>query len=129
MARIAGVHLPNEKRVVVGLTYVYGVGLTTAEKILNDLKIDENIRVKDLNDEQINKLREVIEKQLVVEGSLRRDIAANVKRLKEIKSYRGSRHAKKLPCHGQKTKTNSRTTRGNRKVTLGSGRKPGAQKT
>jgi len=129
MARIAGVNIPNEKRIVIALTYIYGIGLTSAEKILADLKIDPNIRTKDLPEDKVNELRNVIEKQYKVEGNLRREIMANVKRLKEVRCFRGIRLAKGLPVRGQRTKTNSRTVRGNVRKTMGSGRKPTAQKT
>lgn len=128
MARISGVNLPNEKRVEIALTYIYGIGTTTSQKVLKSLDINFDTRVKDLTEEQVNKLRQTIEK-LKVEGELRRERAANIKRLKEIKSYRGSRHTKGLPVRGQRTKTNSRTVRGNKRVTMGSGRAPSAQKT
>lgn len=129
MARISGVNIPREKRVEISLTYIYGVGLTTANKILKTLKIDKNIRVKDLTEEQVNALRQMIEKSYKVEGELKRDKLANIKRLKEIKAYRGTRHAKNLPVRGQRTKTNSRTVRGNKRVTMGSGRVAAGQKT
>jgi small subunit ribosomal protein S13 len=123
MARIAGVNIPSNKRIVIALTYVFGVGLTTSQNVLKQLSIDESIRTKDLTEEQVNALRAAIEKDSRLEGDLRRDILANVKRLKEIASYRGSRHAKRLPARGQRTKTNSRTNRGNKRSTAGSGRR------
>lgn len=129
MARIAGVNLPNNKRIEIGLTYIFGIGNSRANKILKDLKFDPNIRVKDLKEEQIDILRQKIEKEYRIEGDLRREILSNIKRLKEIKSYRGDRHSKNLPVRGQRTKTNSRTRRGNKRVTAGSGKKPAAQKT
>ncbi|MFH1457533.1 MAG: 30S ribosomal protein S13 [Patescibacteria group bacterium] len=129
MARIAGVNLPNNKRIEIGLTYIFGIGNSRASKILKDLKFDPNIRVKDLKEEQIDILRQKIEKEYRIEGDLRREILSNIKRLKEIKSYRGDRHSKNLPVRGQRTKTNSRTRRGNKRVTAGSGKKPAAQKT
>lgn len=128
-ARIAGVNLPNEKRVEIGLTYIYGLGRPQANVILEQAKIDKNTRVKDLTDTQVNKLREIIEKNYKVEGELKREVLMNIKRLKEIDSYRGSRHSKRLPARGQRTKTNTRTVRGNVRKTMGSGRKPSAQKT
>ena len=128
MARISGVNIPNEKRVEIALTYVYGVGLTTAQKILTEINVDFNTRVKDLTDDQLNLLRKRLEK-LLVEGELRRDRAANIKRLREIKCYRGTRHTKGLPVKGQRTKTNSRTVRGNKRMTMGSGKTNAAQKT
>ncbi|MFA6252663.1 MAG: 30S ribosomal protein S13 [Patescibacteria group bacterium] len=129
MARISGVNLPNEKRVEIALTSVYGLGLSSSNKILKQLKIDPNIRVKNLSEEQVNTLRQVIEKDFRVEGELRRERMTNIKRLKEIKCYRGTRHTKGLPVHGQRTKTNSRSVRGNKRVTMGSGRVSAAQKT
>ncbi len=127
--RIAGVTIPNDKRIEIALTYIYGIGLSTSQKILKELKIDENTRVKDLSEKDANKLRTVIEKQYKVEGDLKREIISNIKRLKEINSYRGSRHAKGLPVRGQRTKTNNRTVRGNKRAIAGSGRKPTGQKT
>jgi len=128
MARISGVNIPNEKRAEIALTYIYGIGLTTAQKILKELKLDVNTKIKDFSDEEINLLRKKIE-SIHVEGELRRDKITNIKRLKEIKSYRGSRHVKSLPARGQRSKTNSRTVRGNKRVTMGSGKAPSAQKT
>ncbi len=127
--RIAGIVIPNEKRVEIALTYVYGIGLATANKILAQAKVDGNIRVKDLKEDQVNALRTIIEKQNRVEGDLRRDVSANIKRLKDIGAYRGSRHAKKLPVRGQRTKTNNRTVRGNVRRTAVSGKKLTGQKT
>ncbi|HLD86328.1 MAG TPA: 30S ribosomal protein S13 [Patescibacteria group bacterium] len=129
MARIAGVNLPKNKRVEVALTYLYGIGLPLSQKILQLTQVDPNIRTDDLKEEQVNRLREVIEKNYRVEGDLRREEMMNVKRLKEIGSYRGDRHAKKLPVRGQRTRTNTRTVRANVRKTMGSGRKPAAQKT
>ena len=129
MARIAGVNLPKNKRVEVALTYLYGIGLPLSQKILQLTQVDPNIRTDDLKEEQVNRLREVIEKNYRVEGDLRREEMMNVKRLKEIGSYRGDRHAKKLPERGQRTRTNTRTVRANVRKTMGSGRKPAAQKT
>ena len=128
MARISGVNIPNEKRAEIALTYIYGIGLTTAQNILKELKFDANQKIKDFSDEEINLLRKRIEK-IQVEGELRREKVANIKRLKEIKSYRGTRHVKGLPVRGQRSKTNSRTVRGNKRVTAGSGKIGGAQKT
>lgn len=128
-ARIAGVTLPNDKRLEVALTYIYGIGPTIAARILDTTKVDGNIRVKDLRDTQVNALRELIEKNIRTEGDLRREVMLNVRRLKEIGSYRGSRHAKRLPARGQRTKTNTRTVRGNVRRTMGSGRKDANQKT
>ena len=129
IVRIAGVVLPQNKRIEIALTYIFGIGQVQANKILEAAKVDPNIRTKDLSEEDVNKLRELIEKNYRVEGDLRRDVFSNIKRLREIGSYRGGRHAKRLPTRGQRTKTNSRTTRGNRRSTMGSGRRPSAQKT
>jgi small subunit ribosomal protein S13 len=119
MARIAGVDIPREKRVEVALTYIFGVGLTTSQKILRQTSISPDTRVKDLTEEQINRLREVVDKGRKVEGDLRREIAMNVKRLIEVGTYRGSRHRKNLPSRGQRTKTNARSRRGARKTVAG----------
>lgn len=112
MARIAGVDLPREKRVEIGLTYVYGIGRSSANKILAATGINPDTRVKDLTEDEVAKLRDAIDKDYVVEGDLRRDVALNIKRLIEIGSYRGTRHRKGLPCRGQRTKTNARTRKG-----------------
>ncbi len=112
MARIAGVDLPREKRVEIGLTYVYGIGRSSANKILAETGINPDTRVKDLTEDDVAKLREAIDKEYVVEGDLRRNVALDIKRLIEIGSYRGSRHRKGLPCRGQRTKTNARTRKG-----------------
>lgn len=127
--RISGVTIPNDKRVEIALTYIYGVGKTTSNKILAENNINKDTRVKDLTEEEANKLREVIEKKYKTEGDLRRDVAGNIKRLKEIGSYRGLRHSKNLTVRGQRTKTNSRTVRGNKRGIGSSGKKPSAQKT
>jgi small subunit ribosomal protein S13 len=127
--RLAGVTIPNDKRIEVALTYIFGIGPTTSIKILKDTKIDPNSRVKNLSEDEINRLRVLIEKNYRVEGDLKRDISSNIKRLKEISTYRGIRHSKNLPVRGQRTKTNSRTVRGNVRKTSGSGRKISAQKT
>lgn len=115
MARIAGVDIPRDKRVVVSLTYIYGIGLTTAKRILADCKIDENIRVKDLTEEQENAIRQQVD-AIKVEGDLRRETTLNIKRLMEIGCYRGIRHRKGLPVRGQRTKTNARTRKGPRRT-------------
>lgn len=127
--RIAGVTIPNHKRVEISLTYIYGIGRTFSNSILEKAKIDPNTRVKDLKEEEVNKLRVIIEKEYKVEGDLRREVIGNIKRLKEINCYRGLRHKHSLPCRGQRTKTNSRTVRGNKRSTMVSGKKPPAQKT
>ena len=124
MARIAGVTIPNEKRIVIALTYVYGVGLSTSQKVLKEAGVDESIRAKDLTEDQVTKIRTILEKDdRRLEGELRRDVLSNIKRLKDIASYRGTRHMKKLPVRGQRTKTNSRTVRGNLRKTTGSGKR------
>lgn len=123
MARIAGVTLPSNKRVEIALTYIYGIGQSTAARILKEAAIDPSVRVKDLDESQATKLRDIIEKKNKVEGELRREVLSNIKRLKEIGSYRGMRHIKGLPVRGQRTKTNSRTVRGNVRKTMGSGKR------
>ena len=123
MARIAGVTLPNEKPAFIALTYVYGVGRSTAKKVLAEAKVDGTIRAKNLTEDQTNAIRNILEKKYRLEGDLRRYVLSNIKRLKEIGSYRGSRHTKKLPVRGQRTKTNSRTIRGNQRRTMTSGRR------
>jgi small subunit ribosomal protein S13 len=115
VARISGVDLPREKRVEIGLTYIYGIGLTTATKILSETDVNPDTRVKDLTEEETVRLREYIDKNLKVEGDLRREVSQNVKRLMEIGSYRGLRHRKGLPVRGQRTHTNARTRKGPRK--------------
>ncbi len=112
MARIAGVDLPRNKRAVIGLTYIYGIGRNTSEKILAKAGIDESVRIQDLSDDEVSKLRTIIEGEYTVEGDLRREVALNIKRLQEIGCYRGIRHRKRLPVRGQRTKTNARTRKG-----------------
>ena len=112
MARIAGVDLPKNKRIEIGLTYIYGIGRSTADKILAGTGVNPDIRVKDLSEEDVAKLRDYIDKHIVVEGDLRREVALNIKRLVEIGCYRGVRHRKGLPVRGQRTKTNARTRKG-----------------
>ena len=116
MARIAGVDLPREKRVEIGLTYVYGIGLSSAVRILNEAGVSLDTRVRDLTDEEVSRIRDVIDRTQTVEGDLRREIALNIKRLIEIGCYRGIRHRRGLPVRGQKTKTNARTRKGPRKT-------------
>ncbi|MBI5655248.1 30S ribosomal protein S13 [Candidatus Uhrbacteria bacterium] len=123
MARIAGVTLPAQKRIEVGLTYIYGIGLHTAKKILKETDISPDTRVKDLTEAQANTLRDIVEKTHKVEGELRREVLGNVKRLKDIGCFRGTRHIKGLPARGQRTKTNCRTVRGNTRRTMGSGKR------
>ena len=127
MARIAGVDLPNEKRVEIGLTYIYGIGLTTSKKILADTGIDPDVRVKDLTEEDISKLREYIDHNLQVEGDRRRVVALDIKRLIEIGSYRGLRHRKGLPVRGQRSKTNARTRKGPKKTIANKKKKVGGR--
>lgn len=129
MARIAGVNIPNEKRIEAALPYIYGIGWSLSTKILEATKIDPNTRTKDLTEEDLNKLRDFIEKSYKIEGQLRQQILLNIKRLKEISAYRGVRHMRGLPVRGQRTKTNSRTRHGNVRKTAGSGRKKSAEKT
>lgn len=129
MVRIAGINIPDNKRIEVALTYIYGIGLSTSQKILKELDIDVEMRTKDLPADAANRLREAIEKKYRVEGELRHIVKGNVKRLKEINCYRGIRHQKGLPTRGQRTKTNTRTVRGNVRKTMGSGRKKSSDKT
>ncbi len=119
MARIAGVDLPREKRVEIGLTYIYGIGRASSNKILEAAGVDPDTRVKDLTDDEVKKISAVIDETMVVEGDLRRDVALNIKRLQEIGCYRGIRHRKGLPVRGQKTKTNARTRKGPKKTVAG----------
>ena len=116
MARIAGVDLPREKRVEIGLTYIYGIGRTSAERILKEAKVNPDTRVRDLTDDEVKRIAEIINETQMVEGDLRREIALNIKRLQEIGCYRGIRHRKGLPVRGQKTKTNARTRKGPKKT-------------
>ena len=116
MARISGVDLPREKRVEIGLTYIYGIGLSSAKRILAEANVDPDTRVRDLTDDEDKRISAVINDTQVVEGDLRREIALNIKRLKEIGCYRGKRHRQGLPCRGQKTKTNARTRKGPKKT-------------
>jgi len=122
VARIAGVDIPREKRVEVSLTYIFGLGLPTSQKILTQTNINPDTRVRDLTEDQVNRLRELIDRRYKVEGDLRREVALNVKRLQEIGSYRGLRHRRNLPVRGQRTKTNARQRRGPKK-TVGARRK------
>ena len=129
MARIAGINVPDNKRIEIALTYIYGIGRSCSGKILDQLEINKNIRAKEISDEDINRLRDEIEKKYRVEGELKHEIEMNIRRLKDIGCYRGIRHQKGLPVRGQRTKTNTRTVRGNVRRTMGSGRKPTAEKT
>ncbi|MCR5607928.1 MAG: 30S ribosomal protein S13 [Lachnospiraceae bacterium] len=119
MARISGVDLPREKRIEIGLTYIYGIGRTSSNRILAEAKVDPNTRVKDLTDEEVGRIRDVIDATQTVEGDLRREIALNIKRLQEIGCYRGIRHRKGLPVRGQNTKNNARTRKGPKKTIAG----------
>ena len=116
MARISGVDLPKEKRIEIGLTYIYGIGRASSNKILAAAKVNPDIRVKDLTDDQVNAIRKIIDEQYKIEGDLRREVALNIKRLTEIGCYRGLRHRRGLPVRGQRTKTNARTRKGPRKL-------------
>lgn len=116
MARIAGVDLPRDKRSIIGLTYIYGIGKTSAQKILEVTGISEDTRIKDLTEEEVNLIRKEIDEHYMVEGDLKREISLNIKRLRDIRCYRGLRHMKNLPVRGQKTKTNARTRKGPKKI-------------
>ncbi len=128
MARISGINIPDNKKIEIGLTYLFGVGLSASQVILRSANVDLNKKVKDLSTDEVTRIQNIIDRNYTVEGDLRRTIGDNVKRLKEIGSWRGLRHARRLPIHGR-TKTNSRTTRGNVRKTMGSGRKPTGEKT
>jgi len=119
VARIAGVDIPRDKRVEIALTYIYGVGLTTSQKVLTQTRVNPDTRVKDLTEEEVNRLREYIDRNVKVEGDLRREVDMNIKRLIEIGSYRGMRHRRNLPVRGQRTRTNARTRRGPKKTVAG----------
>ncbi|MFZ2310583.1 MAG: 30S ribosomal protein S13 [Patescibacteria group bacterium] len=127
--RIAGVNLPVEKKADIALTYIFGIGNTRSRKILAEANVNTETRLKDLKESEINAIREIVEKKNTVEGDLRREVSSNIKRLKEINCYRGSRHTKHLPLRGQRTKTNSRTVRGNKRMTAGSGKAKAGLKT
>ena len=127
--RIAGINIPDNKKIEYSLPYIYGIGLTLTRKILKQVQVDGNIRAKDLTPAEVNRIREVIEKSHKIEGDLRREIMTNIKRLRELQTYRGMRHIRGLPVRGQRTKTNSRTRRGNVRKTMGSGRKAAASPT
>ncbi len=129
MPRIAGVNIPENKRIEIALTYIYGVGRPLSKKILDELKIDINKKASALSPKEVNDLKDYIEKNYKIEGDLRRQVMINVKRLKDIGAWRGLRHIKGLPVRGQRTKTNNRTVRGNVRKTMGSGRKPPAAPT
>lgn len=129
MPRIAGVNIPENKKILFGLSYIYGVGPSLSKKILEKTGISPDTKASQLTSEEVSKLKELIEKTYKIEGELRREIMMNVKRLKDIGSWRGLRHSKGLPTRGQRTKTNNRTVRGNVRKTVGSGRKPAAEAT
>ena len=129
MPRIAGVNIPENKRIEIALTYIYGIGRVLSKRILDELKIDFNKKASELSAKEVNDLKDYIEKTYKIEGDLRRQVMINVKRLKDIGSWRGMRHARGLPVRGQRTKTNNRTVRGNVRKTMGSGRKPSATPT
>lgn len=128
MARISGITIPNEKQILFSLQYVYGIGHKTASDILSKAKVDNTVRVKNLTDDEVSRIQEVINNELTVEGELHRVVTSNIKRLKDIKSYRGQRHAANLPSRGQRTRTNARTRRG-KKVTVGGTAKKAVSKT
>ncbi len=129
MLRILGINIPENKRIEISLSYIYGIGVKNSAKILDAAGIDPNKKAKELTAEEVNKIHQIIEKNYRAEGDLRREVAMNIKRLREIGSYRGSRHSKGLPLRGQRTKTNTRTVRGNVRRTVGSGRKNASEKT
>ena len=122
MLRISGVNIPDEKRIIISLTYIYGIGPTTAGRILEELKISSEKRTKDLSEKEQNDIRNYVEKRIKTEGDLKYEVRNNIKRLREVGCYRGTRHQKGLPVRGQRTKTNNRTVRGNVRRTMGSGR-------
>ena len=128
MARISGIDLPREKRVEIGLTYIYGIGRNRASEILNATGVNPDTRVKDLTEAEVSKLREYIDRNLKVEGDLRREVSLNIKRLVEIGCYRGMRHRRNLPLRGQNTRTNARTRKGPKRTVAGRGRRRGATK-
>ena len=128
MARIAGIDLPREKRVEIGLTYIYGIGRTTSNEILAETGVNPDTRIKDLAEDEVVRLRETISRNYRVEGDLRREVSSNIKRLMEIGCYRGLRHRRGLPVRGQRTKTNARTKRGTKKTVAGRGRRRGSKK-
>ena len=123
MPRVLGVHIPDDKKIKYSLTYVFGIGSTLSKKILETANISLDKKAKDLTQDELSKIKEVVEAHYLVEGDLKRDIMMNIKRLKDISSWRGQRHSKKLPVRGQTTRINSRTVRGNKRATVGSGRK------
>ena len=128
MARIAGVDIPRNKQAWIGLTYIYGIGRSTSQNILEEAEVNPETRVRDLTDAEVARVREIIDRNHIVEGDLRREVAMNIKRLTEIGCYRGLRHRRHLPVHGQRTKTNARTRKGPKKTVAGRGRRKGAKK-
>jgi len=129
MARIAGINIPDDKRAEVAISYIYGIGPSNVKNLLKQANVTGNPKIKELSEAEIERVRQIIDKSYAVEGDLHQQIVQNIKRLKEIGTYRGTRHARNLPARGQRTKTNSRTVRGNKRTTMGSGRRPSAQKT
>ena len=129
MARIVGVNIPDNKRIVIALTYIYGIGKSLSEKILQEANLDPNTRASKLKPEEINRIKDIIEARYRIEGELRREVMMSIRRLRDIGSWRGTRHAKRLPVRGQRSRTNNRTVRGNVRKTVGSGRKPAAKPT
>ncbi|KPJ73022.1 30S ribosomal protein S13 [Parcubacteria bacterium DG_74_1] len=129
MPRIAGVNIPEDKQILIALTYIYGVGLALSRRILDEARIAPSQKAKDLTPNDVSRLREIIEKKYKIEGELRRETMMNIKRLKDIDTWRGARHLRSLPVRGQRTRTNTRTVRGNIRKTVGSGRKPPATPT
>ena len=129
MPRIAGINIPENKQILIALTYIYGIGLALSRKILQEAKINPFQKAKDLTSDDISRLKEIIEKKHKIEGELRREVMMNIKRLKDIGTWRGMRHIRGLPARGQRTRTNTRTVRGNVRKTVGSGRKPSATPT
>ena len=128
MARISGVDIPRNKQVWISLTYIYGIGRSRSQSILAEADVNPETRVRDLTDAEVARMREIIDRNFMVEGDLRRDTAMNIKRLTEIGCYRGIRHRRRLPVHGQRTKTNARTRKGPKKTVAGRGRRKGAKK-
>jgi small subunit ribosomal protein S13 len=129
MPRIAGINIPDNKKIIISLSYIYGIGRNLAKKIVFELKINPSKRAGQLTNEELSRLRDIVEKKYKIEGELKRLVQGNIKRLREISTYRGYRHSRGLPVRGQRTKTNSRTRRGNVRKTVGSGRKKAAEKT
>jgi len=127
MARIAGVDIPRNKRVEISLTYIYGIGKRSSQEILDEAQVNPDVRVQDLSEAEVTRLRQIIDREFVVEGDLRREVAMNIKRLTEIGCYRGLRHRRHLPVRGQRTKTNARTSKGPKKTVAGRGRRKGGK--